>query len=87
MSPSVWEQSRLLGDTWSADFSVRSWEGSDEHDDSDLGGHDEDNEDFENNEDDVDDNDQEHHSAIKCSQEERHVCGEPHFLCRIFAFW
>ena len=63
------------------DFSVRSWEGSDEHDDSDQGGHDEDNEDN------VDDNDQEHHSAIKCSQEERHVCGEPHFLCRIFAFW
>ena len=62
------------------DFSVRSWEGSDEHDDSDQGGHDEDNE---NN---VDDNDHEH-IAIKCSQEERHVCGEPHFLCRIFAFW
>ena len=36
------------------DFSVRSWEGSDEHDDSDQGGHDEDNRDFENNEDDVD---------------------------------
>ena len=63
------------------DFSVRSWEGSDEHDDCDQGGHDEDNED------DVDDNDHEDHSAIKCSQEERHVCGEPHFLCRIFAFW
>ena len=26
-------------------------------------------------------------TSIKCSQEERHVCGEPHFLCRIFAFW
>ena len=38
------------------DFSVRSWEGSDEHDDSDQGGHDEDDHDFENNEDDVDDN-------------------------------
>ena len=63
------------------DFSVRSWEGSDEHDDSDQGGHDEDNEDN------VVDNDHEHHSAIECSQEERHVCGEPHFLCRIFAFW
>ena len=42
------------------DFSVRSWEGSDEHDDSDQGGHDEDNRDFENNEDDADDNVHEH---------------------------
>ena len=39
------------------DFSVRSWEGSDEHDDSDQGGHDEDDHDFEKNEDDVDDHD------------------------------
>ena len=36
----VWEQSRLLGGTWSVDFSVRSWEGSDEHDDCDQGGED-----------------------------------------------
>ena len=42
----VWEQSRLLGGTWSVDFSVRSWEGSDEHDDSDQGGDDDDNEDL-----------------------------------------
>ena len=87
-----------MGDTWSADFSVRSLEGpcfNHDHDQDRDHDDDDQNYDHDNGCDDGhgDDGDYECNDyvervhVIKGPQEKRNVCGESHFLCWLSAVW
>ena len=80
-----------MGDTWSADSSVRSLEGpfpnhDHDHDDHDHDDHDDGCDDGHGDDDEYNDYVDRVH-VIKGPQEKRNVCGESNFLCWLSALW